>query len=76
MPWHQKFRPEVNLKDFSILYDYNYASMWTRWRRGYELYMYANQALEGINYTFRYAINGQAGSGGAELPGICYMYPL
>jgi hypothetical protein len=75
MPWKYKFRPEQNLKDFSILFDYNYASMWTRWRRGYELYMYANQALEGINYTFRYAINGQAGSGGVELPGICYMYP-
>lgn len=75
MPWEQKFRPDQNLKDFSILFDYNYASMWTRWRRGYELYMYANQAMEGINYTFRYAINGQAGSGGTELPGVCYMYP-
>ena len=40
MPWDQKFRPEQNLKDFSILFDYNYASMWTRWRRGYELFMY------------------------------------
>jgi len=75
MPWHEKFRPEVNLKDFSILYDYNYASMWTRWRRGYELYMYTNQALVGLNYTFRYAMNGQAGSGGTEIPGLMYMYP-
>lgn len=75
MPWKQKFRPEQLTKETSILFDYNYASMWTRWRRGYELFMYANQALEGINYTFRYAINGQAGSGGTEIPGVCYMYP-
>lgn len=75
MPWHQKFRPDQQLKDFSLLFDYSYSSMWSRWRRGYELYMYSNQALEGLNYTFRYAINGQAGSGGAELPGVCYMYP-
>jgi len=75
MPWKNKFRPDQNLKDFSVLFDYNYASMWTRWRRGYELYTYTNQALLGLNYTFRYAINGQAGSGGVELPGLCYMYP-
>ena len=75
MPWDQKFRPEQNLKDFSILFDYNYASMWTRWRRGYELFMYTNQALVGLNYTFRYAMNGQSGSGGTEIPGLMYMYP-
>jgi len=75
MHWKDKFRPEQNLKDFSILFDYNYASMWTRWRRGYELYMYANQALVGLNYSFRYSINGQGGSGGQTLPGICWMYP-
>ena len=74
-PWQQKFRPDQNLKDFSILFDYNYASMWTRWRRGYELFMYTNQALVGLNYTFRYAMNGQAGSGGSEIPGLMYMYP-
>lgn len=71
----QRFRPEFNLKDLSILDDYNYASLWTRWRRGYELYMYANQRFVGLNYSFRYAVNGQAGSGGVELPGICYMFP-
>jgi hypothetical protein len=49
VPFKNKFRPDFNLKDFSILYDYNYASMWTRWRRGYELYMYANQAYVGLN---------------------------
>lgn len=75
MAWHQKFRPDFLLKDFSILFDYNYSSMWTRWRRGYELYMYTNEALVGLNYTFRYAMNGQAGSGGAEIPGLMYMYP-
>lgn len=74
-PLRRKFRPEQNLKDFSVLYDYNYSSMWTRWRRGYELYMYTNQALVGLNYTFRYAMNGQAGSGGLEIPGLLYMYP-
>lgn len=74
MPWKQKFRPDFNLKDFSILFDYNYASMWTRWRRGYELYMYANQNYEGINYTFQYFNSGQAGIG-TSWPGVLYMFP-
>jgi hypothetical protein len=74
MPWKDKFRPDFNLKDFSILYDYNYASLWTRWRRGYELYMYANQAYVGLNYSFKYFVSGRAGQG-VGLPGICYMYP-
>lgn len=74
IPIKEKFRPNFNLKDFSILYDYQYASMWTRWRRGYELYMYANQAYVGLNYSFRYFISGEAGVG-AAIPGICYMYP-
>ena len=73
-PFKRKFRPDFNLKDFSILYDYNYASMWTRWRRGYELYMYADQAYVGLNYSFRYYTSGTAGVG-AALPGVCYMYP-
>lgn len=74
LPLHRKFRPDFNLKDFSILFDYNYASMWTRWRRGYELYMYANQAYVGLNYSFRYWTTGTVGVG-AALPGVCYMYP-
>ena len=74
VPFKNKFRPDFNLKDFSILYDYNYASMWTRWRRGYELYMYANQAYVGLNYSFRYWTTGTVGVG-AALPGVCYMYP-
>lgn len=73
-PFKEKFRPDFNLKDFSILYDYNYASLWTRWRRGYELYMYANQAYVGLNYSFKYFVSGTAGQG-VGLPGICYMYP-
>ena len=75
VPFKEKFRPEFNLKDLSVLDNYNYASLWTRWRRGYELYMYANQRYVGLNYSFRYAVNGQAGSGSLEIPGICYMYP-
>ena len=74
LPFKKKFRPDFNLKDFSILYDYNYASMWTRWRRGYELYMYADQAYVGLNYTFRYYTYGTVGVG-AALPGACWMYP-
>ena len=75
IPVKERFRPDFNLKDFSVLDDYNYASLWTRWRRGYELYMYSNQAYVGLNYSFRYAVNGQAGSGGVEIPGVLYMYP-
>lgn len=74
LPFKRKFRPDFNLKDFSVLFDYNYASMWTRWRRGYELYMYANQAYVGLNYSFRYWTTGTVGRG-AALPGVCYMYP-
>ena len=74
VPFKRKFRPDFNLKDFSVLFDYNYASMWTRWRRGYELYMYANQAYVGLNYSFRYWTTGDIGVG-AALPGVCYMYP-
>jgi len=73
-PFKRKFRPDFNLKDFSVLFDYNYASMWTRWRRGYELYMYANQAYVGLNYSFRYWTTGTVGVG-AAIPGVCYMYP-
>jgi len=75
LPFKEKFRPEFNLKDLSVLDNYNYASLWTRWRRGYELFMYANQRFVGLNYSFRYSVNGQAGSGSLEIPGICYMYP-
>ena len=75
MHWKEKFRPEQMTKDYSILYDYNYASMWTRWRRGYEMYMYENQALLGLNYTFKYSVNGQAGSPGTQIPGILWMFP-
>ena len=74
LPLKRKFRPDFNLKDFSILFDYNYASMWTRWRRGYELFMYADQAYVGLNYSFRYFTTGTAGIG-AALPGACWMYP-
>ena len=74
MAWHEKFRPDVNLKDFSVLYDYNYSSMWTRWRRGYELYMYTNQALVGLNYAFRYAMNGKQDLAALRFLAL-YMYP-
>ena len=33
--------------------------------------MYTNQALVGLNYTFRYAMNGQAGSGGTRFLALC-----
>lgn len=74
MPAKRRLRPEFNLKDFSILFDYSYASLWTRWRRGYELYMYASQAYVGLNYSFKYFVTGRPGAG-VGLPGVCYMYP-
>ena len=63
------------MKDQSVLFDYNYSAMWTRWRRGYEMYMYENQALLGLNYAFKYSVNGQAGSPGTQIPGILWMFP-
>ena len=73
-PVHYRFRPELNAKDLSILLNYNYASMWTRWRRGYELYMYANQAYVGLNYSFRYFVSDIQDLGPA-IPGAIWMYP-
>jgi len=74
MPPEAKFRPQTELKDFGLLSDYDYASLWCRWRRGYELYMYADQAFVGMNYTFRYYISGTQNLGPA-IPGAVWMYP-
>lgn len=73
-PIKERFRPDFNMKDQSVLFDYNYSSLWTRWRRGYELYMYANQAYVGLNYSFRYFVSDIQGLGPA-IPGAIWMYP-
>ena len=74
MPFDRRFRPAVGTKDFSVLSDYDYASLWSRWRRGYELAMYSQQAYEGMTYSFKYYISGAPGLG-IYLPGIAFMYP-
>ena len=73
-PFHRRFRPAVGTKDFSVLSDYNYASLWSRWRRGYELAMYSQQAYDGLTYSFKYYVSGAPGLG-IYLPGIAFMYP-
>lgn len=74
LPFERRFRPAVNTKDFSVLSDYNYASLWSRWRRGYELSMYAQQAYDGLSYSFKYYVSGAPGLG-IYLPGVAFMYP-
>jgi hypothetical protein len=74
LPFKRRFRPATGTKDFSILSDYDYASLWSRWRRGYELAMYSQQAYDGLTYSFKYYLLGTPGIG-IFLPGIAFMYP-
>ncbi len=74
MPFKRRFRPVVGTKNFSLLSEYDYASLWSRWRRGYELSMYAQQAYKGVNYSFKYFYSGTAGIGSYS-PGYVYLYP-
>lgn len=74
LPFERRFRPAVGTKDFSVLSDYDYASLWCRWRRGYELSMYSQEAYDGLSYSFKYYVSGTPGVG-IYLPGIAFMYP-
>jgi len=73
-PFNRRFRPATGTKDFSVLSDYNYASLWIRWRRGYELSMYAQQAFDGLGYGFKYYLGNDPGSG-VYVPGLSFLYP-
>jgi len=61
LKFERRFRPAVGTKDFSLLSEYDYASLWARWRRGYELAMYAQQAYDGLTYSFKYFVSGSPG---------------
>jgi hypothetical protein len=74
VPLKTRFRPAVGTKDFSALSDYNYASVYSRWRRGYELSMYAGQAYDGYQYSYRYYFSGVIGIG-PFIPGLSFIYP-
>jgi hypothetical protein len=75
LPFKRRFRPAVGTKNFSILSDYNYASLWVRWRRGYELSVYAQGAYSGLVYSsFKYYVSGTEGVGG-YIPGLFFVYP-
>lgn len=75
LPFKRRFRPATNTKDYSVVSDYNYASLWSRWRRGYELSMYAQGAYGGLVYSsFKYYVSGTAGVGGF-IPGLFFVYP-
>lgn len=74
LPFKRRFRPATGTKDFSLLSDYDYASLWVRWRRGYELAMYSQEAYDGLTYSFKYYPVGTPGVG-VYLPGACFMYP-
>ena len=74
LPFERRFRPATGTKDFSILSDYDYASLWIRWRRGYELSAYAQQAYDGLGYGFKYYLSNTPGSG-VYVPGLAFLYP-
>ena len=74
LPFKRRFRPPFNIKASSIQSSYDYASLWVRWRRGYELAMYSQQAYDGYTYSFKYFVSGTPGVG-AFLPGIVFNYP-
>ena len=74
LPFKRRFRPATGTKDYSLLSEYDYASLWVRWRRGYELAMYSQQAYGGLTYSFKYYPLGTPGVG-VFLPGMCFMYP-
>jgi len=77
LPFNRKFRPVTSTKDYSnsVVSEYNYASLWSRWRRGYELSMYAQNAYGGLVYSsFKYYASGTAGVGGF-IPGLFFAYP-
>lgn len=74
LSFDRRFRPALNTKDFGLVSDYDYASLWVRWRRGYELSMYSQEAYGGITYSFKYFVSGTPGFG-VFLPGMCFMYP-
>lgn len=74
MPFKQRFRPAVGTKDFSILSDYDYASLWSRWRRGYELSMYTQQVYQAYENSYKYYYTNVIGIG-PYIPGLMFMYP-
>lgn len=74
LSFERRFRPALNTKDFSLVSEYDYASLWVRWRRGYELSMYSQEAYGGLTYSFKYYVSGTPGFG-VFLPGMCFMYP-
>jgi hypothetical protein len=74
MPFRQRFRPAVGTKDFSVLSDYDYASLWSRWRRGYELSMYTQQAYQGYENSYKYFYTNVINVG-PYIPGYLFMYP-
>jgi hypothetical protein len=74
LPFKRRFRPAIGTKDFSLHSEYDYTSLWARWRRGYELSMYSQQAYDGLTYSFKYFVSGSPRVG-TFLPGIAFMYP-
>lgn len=74
MPLKRRLKPYTGTKNYSLMSEYNYVSLWSRWRRGYELSMYGQQAYDSLSYSFKYYLLGTPGVG-LFLPGIAFMYP-
>ena len=70
-----RFRPPTGQGEYvSAKSEYDYLSLWSRWRRGYEYFNYGQQTYKGIEYSFQYYYSGVFLVGPA-VPGYLFMYP-
>ncbi len=70
----RQFRLPTGSKEFGLRSEYDYTSLWARWRRGYAYYNYGQQTFKGIEYSFQYYYSGVSLIG-PSIPGYLFMYP-
>ena len=75
-PTKYRFRPPLDTKAQSVVSNYQYASLWSRWRRGYELAMYGRQTFDAFTYSAKYFISQPPPGIPAFFAGLAlFMYP-
>ena len=74
-PVKYRFRPPLNSKNFSEVSNYNYASLWSRWRRGYELSMWADTGYTGRVSSAKVYVGGGTPDAGTFVGSALFEYP-
>ena len=75
-PTKYRFRPPLDSKSQSVVSNYQYASLWSRWRRGYELAAYGRQTFDAFTYSAKYFISQPPPGVPAFFSGLAlFMYP-